>query len=423
MRKETILKSILAFGQTMEISDDFKLSKLGDIVDIDNKNRKAISKIDRVDGIYPYCGATKIQGYINGYNFDGIRLLIGEDGANWDHKSETTYFMTGKFNVNNHAHVLKEREIPLKYLRYYLNYFNLNNYITGAVVKKLTKESLMDIDVFFDEENIHKIVSILENQENLIESYKIKLNIIEQQELYYQEEILSGRLGIRFTKETINYMITHGWYINEKIIKSKNKEFENYISQDFKNKIEFYKRHDKLDWARSFYTDLIVMLKNQKKHNIQSKHIKEVGLIPVISQEKDLISGFTDDVSKTIINDDGYIVFGDHTVIFKYINFNFITGADGVKVFKTKNEDIIKNKYLYLLSKYNPIKSTGYNRHFKLLEEKEILYPEKTEEQFMIINFFDLIYNIKKSYSDKIEIETERMNYLLDNLLTGRIRI
>lgn len=41
----------------------------------------------------------------------------------------------------------------------------------------------------------------------------------------------------------------------------------------------------------------------------------------------------------------------------------------------------------------------------------------------MIINFFDLIYNIKKSYSDKIEIETERMNYLLDNLLTGRIRI
>ena len=97
--------------------------ELGELCIILDSKRKPVSKGLRSKGIYPYYGANGILDYVGDYIFDGTYLLLGEDGSviNED-KSPVLHWAVGKIWVNNHAHVLEEREdvAKLRYLFYVL---------------------------------------------------------------------------------------------------------------------------------------------------------------------------------------------------------------------------------------------------------------------------------------------------------------
>ena len=107
---------------------------------------------------------------------------------------------------------------------------------------------------------------------------------------------------------------------------------------------------------------------NQTK--IPKEEIQAAGTIPVITQEEgNLISGYTE--NKSVITDLPLIVFGDHSCTFKYIDFEFVRGADGTQLIKVKNDYILKYVYEYL----NTIEvdnSGKYERHFKYLKDVKI---------------------------------------------------
>lgn len=125
---------------------DWEHLKLEDICTVYDKLRKPISKKDRVSGIYPYYGASCIQDYVNDYIFDGRYLLIGEDGAKWESGDETAYIVEGKFWVNNHAHIIQCNDnIVDTFIKYYFNYLDLTKYVAGAIIPKLTQETLRNI--------------------------------------------------------------------------------------------------------------------------------------------------------------------------------------------------------------------------------------------------------------------------------------
>lgn len=122
--------------------------KLEDICEILDSQRKPITKSDRIIGSIPYYGATGIQGYVDDFIFNEELVLIGEDGAKWGHNEQSAYIIKGKSWVNNHAHVLRLRIGTLiGYLVYYLNYRDLNELISGAVIRKLTQASLRKIEI------------------------------------------------------------------------------------------------------------------------------------------------------------------------------------------------------------------------------------------------------------------------------------
>ena len=66
-------------------------------------------------GEYPYYGANGIQGYIDDFIFDGDAILVAEDGGNFDQYAERpiAQWVTGKYWVNNHAHILRAKENDL----------------------------------------------------------------------------------------------------------------------------------------------------------------------------------------------------------------------------------------------------------------------------------------------------------------------
>lgn len=126
----------------------WQIYKLEDICTIYDKLRKPISKKDRVSGIYPYYGASCVQDYVNDYLFDGRYVLIGEDGAKWGSGEDTAYIVEGKFWVNNHAHIIQcNNGIVDTFIYYYFNHLDLTKLVAGAIIPKLTQETLRNMEI------------------------------------------------------------------------------------------------------------------------------------------------------------------------------------------------------------------------------------------------------------------------------------
>ena len=111
-----------------EFNNLWQNEKLEDAVEFLDEKRKPIKDSDRnnIKGKYPYYGASGIIDYINDYIFDEDLLLLGEDGANILSRSTKLVFKaTGKYWVNNHAHVLKPKEnYNINFLESYLENIN-----------------------------------------------------------------------------------------------------------------------------------------------------------------------------------------------------------------------------------------------------------------------------------------------------------
>ena len=98
----------------------------------------------RRQGPYDYYGASGVIDKIDDYLFEGDLLLIGEDGANLVNRSTPIAFMaTGKFWVNNHAHVLDSIDTrSLKYLAIFVNSIDLKPFLTGTAQPKLNQAKM-----------------------------------------------------------------------------------------------------------------------------------------------------------------------------------------------------------------------------------------------------------------------------------------
>lgn len=111
--------------------------------------RKPVTKKNRTAGIYPYYGASGIVDYVDDYLFDEDLLCISEDGANLLMRTYPIAFpISGKVWVNNHAHVLRFKNLTTqKYVEYFFAGLKLDVYITGAAQPKLTQKALNNITI------------------------------------------------------------------------------------------------------------------------------------------------------------------------------------------------------------------------------------------------------------------------------------
>ena len=98
--------------------------------------------------LYPYIGANNVVDYIDDYIFDEKILCVAEDGGSWGKNQICAKIYNEKCWVNNHAHVLiAKTDVILEYLASYLNYANLNPYITGTTRGKLTRKQLDSVEI------------------------------------------------------------------------------------------------------------------------------------------------------------------------------------------------------------------------------------------------------------------------------------
>lgn len=117
-----------------------------------------------------------------------------------------------------------------------------------------------------------------------------------------------------------------------------------------------------------------------KSEKIENNSIEFVGRIPVIDQSQKYIAGFTNNENALLQPQNGHVIFGDHTRVVKYINFDYARGADGTQVLISNNENI-SNVLLYHMIEDFDLSNYGYARHFKFLKEKIVIVPDKKYRQ------------------------------------------
>lgn len=141
----------------------------------------------------------------------------------------------------------------------------------------------------------------------------------------------------------------------------------------------------KQDWEIAEFEKCLEKVTYTNK--IQRKDFKVDGMYPIVSQEKDFINGYWDNEEDLLRVDKPVVIFGDHTQVIKFIDFDFVLGADGVKILKPK--DNIDPKYFYYFLQNIDLGSLGYARHYRLLKEINVAYPKSLPEQQRIVSILD----------------------------------
>ena len=124
---------------------------LSDLVEFENSKRSPLSTAERAKrpGPYPYHGAAGILDYIDDYKFDGLFVLVGEDGTVIDERGAPVLQLgRGKFWVSNHAHVIRmTNDIDTLWLYYALRNSQIGPFLSGSVQPKLSLGNLKRLEI------------------------------------------------------------------------------------------------------------------------------------------------------------------------------------------------------------------------------------------------------------------------------------
>jgi type I restriction enzyme S subunit len=140
------------------IPEGWRMSKVGEhTVNFDSK-RVPVAGGERAkrQGKYPYYGAASVMDYVDDYLFDGIYLLVGEDGSVIQPSGlAVTQYVWGKIWVNNHAHVLQGKgAVCTEHLWAYFQHEDVGGIVTGAVQPKITQGNMNNLPFLYPGEDV-----------------------------------------------------------------------------------------------------------------------------------------------------------------------------------------------------------------------------------------------------------------------------
>ena len=141
---------------------------------------------------------------------------------------------------------------------------------------------------------------------------------------------------------------------------------------------------------------------------IKSKSFLKNGKFPIIDQSSKFIAGYWNEPNDRMIIDNPLIIFGDHTKNVKFINFDFVAGADGIKILAPKEN--INPKYLFFILKYLKLPNLGYSRHFSEVKLKEIPLPS-ISTQNKIVDELDNYQKIVDGCNEVIKNYTTKISF------------
>jgi type I restriction enzyme S subunit len=153
----------------------------------------------------------------------------------------------------------------------------------------------------------------------------------------------------------------------------------------------------------------------------QKNYLAE-GQFPVIDQGQDFIGGYSNDESLKVDTDLPVIIFGDHTKAIKFVNFEFVAGADGIKVLKPFPCFLPKLFFYFLQSVEFPDK--GYARHFQFLESSLINLPPFNEQARIVAKIEELFTKLDAGIDALRAIQKQIKRYrqaVLRDAVTGEL--
>lgn len=148
-------------------------------------------------------------------------------------------------------------------------------------------------------------------------------------------------------------------------------------------------------------------------NKIKSSQYKTEGTYPIIDQSENFIAGYWDNEDDVFKITKPVTIFGDHTRCFKFVDFDFVLGADGVKILQPI-EDYHPKFYYYLVRSIS-IKNLGYSRHYKELKNKKIPLPPM-DDQIEMLNKIEAIENEIQKLKNNIDEKKHEITNHIDSI-------
>lgn len=173
-------------------------------------------------------------------------------------------------------------------------------------------------------------------------------------------------------------------------------------------------------WKEYAFSDLISSISTNTK-KIKGKEYLSRGIYPVVDQGQEFISGYFNNSVNVINENNPVILFGDHTRIVKYLDFPFVPGADGVKVFTPANG--LNPRLLYFLTIYlsHLFPSKGYARHFHHIEKSKVAIPS-IETQNILASKIDSLFNQAETGICEVNKTQSKLELYKQSILNSAIR-
>ena len=304
------------------------------------------------NGKYPFFTCAPDPLRIDTFAFDDDVVLLAGNNAQGNFHIQR---FKGKFNAYQRTYVITARDgYDIDYVKYSLELSlqHLKRIAQGSQTKFLTMQildSFRVVDIAYDAHR-HLIGSIRE-----VDS-KISLNTCICAELE------------SMAKTLYDYWFTQFDFPDENGKPYRSSGGEMVWNDQLKCKIP-------KGWTADVVGNLLSKVPNTTR--IQTGDYLNDGDIPVVDQSTDFIAGYTNDTGAALSSPTGYIVFGDHTRIVKYVRFSFARGADGTQVLKS-NTPRVPDELLYQIIKSIDLSNYGYARHFKFLKDTTAIIPDES---------------------------------------------
>lgn len=370
---------------------EVKTCELGDLIEF--QRGYDLPKSEFRDGPYPVQSSNGILGYHIDYKVEGPGITIGRSGT-----VGIPHYLNENFYPHNTTLFVKDfKGNDRKYIYYLLKHLKLNDFKTGSGVPTMNRNHLhpLKVNAFIDKNYQVKLSSILS-----ILDQKIALNNQINEEL-----------------EAMAKTLYEYWFVQFDFPDENGKPYKSSGGKMVYN--PELKREIPEGWGVESVGNLLD--KVTKAEKIENNSIEFIGEIPVIDQSQKYIAGFTNNENAILQPQDGHVIFGDHTRVVKYINFDYARGADGTQVLISNNENI-SNVLLYHMIEDFDLSNYGYARHFKFLKEKTVIVPDK-EVSSKFETQANVIYEkIKNNIFENQEL-TQLRDWLLPMLMNGQARV
>jgi type I restriction enzyme S subunit len=175
------------------------------------------------------------------------------------------------------------------------------------------------------------------------------------------------------------------------------------------------------EWTESPFEDCLVEVKYTTK--IKRREFLAEGKFPIISQEAGFINGYWSKSKDAFKVTKPVVIFGDHTKVLKYVDFDFVLGADGVKILQPKTH--LNPKFFYYALKSLALESKGYARHYSVLKAKSLFYPIDLKVQEAIASKLDKLTaecnHLEEIYRTHLGFYAELTRSILNKAFCGEL--
>jgi type I restriction enzyme S subunit len=396
-----------------ELPEEWEVVKLGEVVDIYDNLRVPLSAKQRANmqGKYPYCGANGIVDYINDYIFDGEYVLLAEDGGYWGAFETSAYIMSGKFWVNNHAHVLKGKSGILvnHFLMYTLNFMDLTGYVGGTTRGKLTQNEMKKILIPLPPlEEQKRIAGVLRLVDRVAEETRRIVDIYERAKRFALKRLLTRGIGHTRFKQTEMGELPEEW----EVVRAE-EDFEITIGRTpRRNQLRYWDRNNETDNFWATIEDLKERFVTTTKERISDEGVRAYHMRKV--PEGTVLVSFK-------------LTIGRVAIAGRPLYFN-----EAIAAFLPKLNCRFNRDFLFYALHLLPIWAEQQNlidpavKGSTLNKEKlqRLLLPlPPLEEQKQIAEMLGTIDAAIENERRYLGVLEKCKRWLLDNLLTGKIRL